>query len=245
MRKRLLLSGFAALVLAVALGGAALAGGGGGFGGPGAIKFQDVSASASLFDSSGNLIFLSVDRGIQTFRLRGVSGPPIMVGPETVVSYYGNNASTGQFFNGCLIVPDPSFTVASGLASAQLKIDPSIETACPGSLVAADAGGRPGLGGVTPDGGGGGGGGDAAGAITADLTWTSNGAVTDFSVTTSSRCQGAVAHAVSSSNNTYANVTGSLSLLTDIQPQGQFDTISTFDTTEVITGTFSNACTGA
>jgi hypothetical protein len=240
MHKRIVLSSVVAALSLVALGGAALAAGGG-FGGAGTFSFTDLSASAQLTDSSGTFLFLNVDRGMQTFKQRGVAGPPAIVGPMTVLSYSEQSADGSTFSFGCFVIPDSAFTVASGLATATLNVDPSIETPCPGFLVPAGAGGRPGLSGITPDAGGGGGGGGTP--ITANLVWTSNGAVTTSSMTNTSRCQGAVAHAVGTSTNTFASLSGNVSLLADVQTQ--FAQISNFNTREVITNSFSAACVGA
>ncbi len=241
MRKRLLFASVVAALSVVALGGAVLASGSPGFGTPGTTKFQDLSVNAPLSDSNGTVLFINVDRGVQTFKLRGVTGPPVMFGPETVLNYFGSSPDGTVFFTGCFVIPDSAFTVASGLSTATLKVDPSIETPCPGFLIPAGAGGRPGLSQVVPDGGGGGGGGGEP--ITANLVWTSNGAVTNASDVFSSRCQGALAHSVGSSANTFASVSGSVSVLVDVT--NQYAAIESFSTTEVTTGTFSNACTGA
>jgi hypothetical protein len=240
MHTRLVLSSILAALSVVAMGGAVLAGGGG-FGSPGTTRFQDLSATAQLSDSNGTGLFIGVDRGVQTFKMRGATGPPVMFGPETVLNYFGNSPDGTTFFSGCFVIPDSAFTVASGLASATLKVDPSIEIPCPGLLIPAGSGGRPGLSGVAPDATGGGGAGGTP--ITVNLVWTSNGAVTASSDTSNSRCQGAFAHSSSNSDNTFASVSGSVSLLADVTTQ--FASISTFSTTEVISGTFSNACTGA
>jgi hypothetical protein len=237
MHKRFVFSAIVSIVSVVAMGGAVLAAGGG-FGGPGTIKFQDLSASAQFTDSSGTFLFLSVDRGMQTFKLRGAGGT-VMVGPETVLNYFGNDA-LGNSINGCFVIPDSRFTVASGLSTATLNVDPSVETPCPGFLVPAGAG-RPGLSGVVPNAGGGGGGGLTP--ITANIVWTSNGAITSSNNTSSTRCQGTVSHNVGSSDSTFASVAGSLSLLTNVS--AGYATISDFTNTTVTTGFFSNACTGA
>jgi hypothetical protein len=239
MHKRLVLSSAVAALSLVALGGAAVLAAGGGFGTPGTTTFHDVSASAQLTDSSGTFLFISVDRGVQTFKPRA-GGPPAMFGPMTILNYSENSADGSTFSFGCFVIPDSAFTVASGLSTATLNVDPTIETPCPGFLIPAGAGGRPGLAGVVPDAGGGGGGGTP---ITANLVWKSNGAVTSFNITTSSRCQGAVAHAVGSSTSTFASLSGSVSLLADLQTQ--FAQISDSSTREVITNTFSAACVGA
>jgi hypothetical protein len=78
--------------------------------------------------------------------------------------------------------------------------------------------------------------------ITAKLNWTSNGAVTSFTFNSTSRCQTAVAHTVGSSTNTFASVSGTVSVLVDVFPQ--YAAINQNDSTLVTTGTFSPACTG-
>jgi hypothetical protein len=239
MRKRFLFVSLVAAAAMVAAGSVVLAAGGG-FGQPGTTTFKDLSASAELTDSTGTFLFLSVDDGVQTFKLRGVSGPPVMTGPETVLTYFTSSPS-GSFASGCFVIPDSSFRVASDLSSATLVVDPSIETPCPGMLLPADGGGRPGLAGPAPDAGGGGGG--FSQPITANLTWTSNGAVTNLDITTNSRCQNAVAHSVGSNTFTFTSVSGSVSPVLDLTTQ--FSSIDQSSTTEVTTNTFSTACTGA
>ena len=238
MRKHLALSGLLAGVGLLAVGAVVMASGGG-FGAPGTYKFTDVNASATLTDSSGNFLFINVDRGMQTFRPKG-GGTPVVVGPETVLNFSGFDATGGSLF-GCYVIPDSSFVVASGLTSANLNVDPSQETPCPGFLIPAGAGGRPGFAGVVPNAGGGGGGGGTP--ITANLTWTSNGAVTTFHVTTNSRCQSASAVTNGGSLNTFASLSGSLSLIPNYIKLTA--AIGSFDSTQVINGTFSAACTGA
>jgi hypothetical protein len=237
MRKTFLLSAVVAAVVVLAGGGAVLAAGG--FGTPGTTKFHDFDAGGQLTDSTGSTVFISVHRGVQTFKLRGVSGPPVMVGPETVLSYFADNPD-GSFVSGCLVIPDSRFVVASDLSTATLKVDPSVETPCPGFLIPAGAGGRPGISNIAPDAGGGGGG---TQTITADLTWKSNGAVSSFTYNSTSRCQSSVAHVVGSSKNTFGSVTGTVSLLVDVS--SQYAAVNENSSTEVITGAFSAACTGA
>ena len=116
-----------------------------------------------------------------------------------------------------------------------------METPCGGFLIPAASGGRPGLSGVVPDAGGGGGGGGFT-PITANLVWTSNGAVTTSNGTSNSRCQGTTAQNVFSSTSTIAALSGSVSALTALS--GQFAMIQNFDTRQTVTGQFSNACFG-
>ena len=239
MRKTYFISAVVAASALVAVGGAALAAGGG-FGSPGTYKFHDISAAAGLTDSTGTQLFISVDRGMQTFKVRGVNGPPTMVGPETVLTYTSFNPD-GSFAFGCFVIPDSSFVVGASLATATLKVDPSVEQPCPGVPVPSSAGGRPGLSNVSPEaGGGGGGGGDTP--ITANLIWTSNGAVWSYSFVNSSKCQNAVVHTTGSSQNTSGTVSGSVSVLADLSTV--YSSVGESDNTNVINGTFSNACIG-
>lgn len=240
MRRSVATSALVAAASLLALGGAVLAAGGGGFGTPGTTTYSDVSASADLSDSTGSYLFLYVDRGAQTFKLRGVSGPPVVTGPETVLNYYGSSPD-GSFFTGCYVIPDSSFSVAANLSTASLVVDPTVETPCPGVLLSPDAGGRPGLGGLAPDAGGGGGG--FGQPITANLTWTSNGAVSSFTFDNTSHCQTSVAHATGSSQNTFASVSGTVSGLVDVS--AQYAAIDEFETTQTISNQFSDLCTGA
>ena len=239
MRKRLFVSAAVAALSLVGVGGVALAAGGG-FGSPGTTRFSDVSATALLMDSTGTELSISVDRGMQTFKLRGVAGPPVMVGPETVLNFSGFNPD-GTFINGCVVIPDSAFQVATGLATATLHVDPSVEVQCPGQQIPDGAGGRPGVGNVVPYAGGGGGGGGMT--ITANLTWTSNGAVSTFSFADSMKCQSALAHNVGTSITTFASVTGSTSALVDVSTLTA--SIGVFDNVVTVTSAFSSACIGA
>lgn len=238
MHLRLALTGVTAALAAVAISGAALAAGG--FGGPGTFTFKDTSATAQLTDSTGAFMFIGVDYGMQTFKVRGVNGPPTVTGPETVLNYDVTSADGTFSAFGCFVIPDSSFHVASDLSSATLIVDPSIETPCPGFLITAGAGGRPGLSGVVPDAGGGGGGGGTP--IAVNLVWTSNGAVTVSSSTSNSRCQGTVATNTGTSSSSFASVSGSVSALAGAI--NQFAMIQRFTNRETITGSFSNACIG-
>ena len=238
MHRRFAISGVIAAVTAIALSVAALAAGG--FGGPGTFTFKDTFASAQLTDSTGAFMFINVDFGMQTFKFRGVSGPPIVMGPETVLNYDVMSADGTTTAIGCFVIPDSSFNVAPDLSSATLKVDPSIETACPGFSIPAGAGGRPGISGVVPDAGSGGGGGGTP--ITANLVWTSNGAVTVSHNTSNSRCQDVVANSSGTSTSTFDSVSGSTSALLDVVTQ--FAMLQRFSTRETVSGTFSNACIG-
>ena len=238
MHRRFAISGVIAAVTAVALSGAALAAGG--FGGPGTFTFKDTFASAGLTDSTGAFMFINVDFGMQTFKFRGVNGPPIVMGPETVLTYNVMSSDGTTTAAGCFVIPDSSFHVAADLSSATLNVDPGIETPCPGFPIPPGAGGRPGISAIVPDGGSGGGGGGTP--ITANLVWTSNGALTVSNNTSNSRCQDVVANSNGSSTSTFDSVSGSTSALHDVSTL--FAMLQRFSTRETISGTFSFACLG-
>src|SRR6266567_1959993 len=122
MRKTYFISAVVAASALIAVGGAALAAGGG-FGSPGTTRFSDVSASAQLSDSTGAGMFISIDRGMQTFKQRGVAGPPVMVGPETVLNYDSFGADGSFIAGGCFVIPDSRFQVAADLSTATLNVD--------------------------------------------------------------------------------------------------------------------------
>jgi hypothetical protein len=236
MRVRIFLAAGVAAVGAIALAGAAFAAGGG-FGAPGTTAFRDVTAYAGLVDTSNDFLSVSVDRGVQTFLPKG-GGGPVMTGPQTTLSY-SETLANGTVTGGCFIIPDSAFAVSSGLATAVLKADPTVETPCPGVLVPAGAGGRPGLVNVVPEAGGGGGG----MPITVDLVWTSNGAIMSGNGTSNSRCQGVSTHAIFSSTSTFASVSGTADGLTG-PPSTQYATVQILNNVETISGVFSNACLG-
>lgn len=235
MRIRFVLGAAVAVTSALAVATAAFAAGGG-FGSPGTTRFHDLSASAEFSDNTGATMFISADYGMQTFKLRGVNGAPFVVGPETVLNFSGNLAD-GTPLGGCWVIPDSSFKVASGLASATLDVDPTVESPCQGIPIAAANGGRLGLKGVVPDAGGGGGGGIP---VTAHIVWSSNGAITTSSIAIETRCQTGTSHTTGSTTSTPAVVTGGISLMPD--STGQFGSIYDSSTMQVISATFASAC---
>lgn len=239
MRKRVLFGGVTAAVTAVAVAGVALAAGGG-FGSPGTTTFHDVTATAEFFDAAGGVVFINADYGMQSFKTRGVNGPPVIVGPETVLNVSGNLDDQTPVF-GCFVIPDSSFAVAPGLASATLNVDPSIEAPCPGLQIPAANGGRPGFTGVVPFAGGGGGGGGTT--FTGHVVWTSNGVLTTSNLTIETRCQAATAHTTDSVTSTPTLVTGGVSLLDGAD--GQFGSLQDSRSKQVIASAFSSACFSA
>ena len=238
MRRDVFLGGVIATALTAAGAGAALAAGGG-FGSPGTTTFHDVSASAEFFDNAGGFLFITADYGIQSFRDRGASGPPVMVGPETTVNLSGNLDDGTPVFS-CFVVPDSSFVVTPGLAKATLDVDPSIETPCPGFQVSPANGGRPGFTGVVPLAGGGGGGGST---FTAHVVWTSNGVLTTSNLAIQTRCQSATSHTTEVATSSPAVMTGAIDRLPDAS--GQFGNIQDSHSRQVITVAFSSACFSA
>lgn len=249
MFRRVLSIGVFGGLLSLGLSGSVLAdSGGGGFGAPGNHTFTDVSANAGFIDSVG-FISLNVDRGMQTFKLKNTSGPPAMVGPETVLNVFvalvpPAPGQPGGFESGCFVIPDSAFTVASGLASAALIVGPAQETVCPGQPIPAAAGGRPGLSAPAPLGGtGGGGGGGTISSVTVNLTWSSNGVISTSRFTFGNKCLTFVSNTQGDSQSTVARATGTVSLLSNAAIL-QFGSIAQFDSTQVITGSLSPACIG-
>lgn len=248
MLRRILSLGVFGGLLSLGLSASALAGGGGGFGAPGTNTFTDVSANAAFVDSVG-FVSLNVDRGMQTFKMKNTSGPPVMVGPETVLNVFvalvpPAPGQPGGFEFGCFVIPDSAFTVATGLASAALIVSPAQETPCPGELIPAAAGGRPGFSAPAPLGGeGDGGGGTMISSVTVNLTWSSNGVISTSRFTFGNKCLTFVSSAQGDSQSTVATATGTVSLLSNAAIF-QFGSIAQFDSTQVSTGSLSPACIG-
>lgn len=244
MFRRLLSIGGLAGLFTVTVAATVVAGGGG-FGAPGINSFTDTSAQASSSDSSGSFVGIFVDRGMQTFKLKQTAGPPLLQGPETVLSVVIESPTSFQ--QGCWIIPDSAFSVASNLSSASLTATPAIETPCPGMLVSAAKGGRPGLQAPVPNGGGGCGM-DCGGpppipSVTVSLNWTSNGAVWNNRFTNNSRCDTFNSTAQGDNQSAFSTATGSVSLVSSpiFDP---FANVSNFDVTQTVNGTLTPACGG-
>jgi hypothetical protein len=172
MNKRIftgaILSGVVSVVLA---GSAAAGGGGGGFLPPGTYHFTDTSAFADISRPDGTFAFVSVDRGTHHFQLKkGSTLPPGFIAINGTVVNMGIHQPDGSFLNGCWVIPDSDFTVASGLTSASLHTTVPAASNCPGFEAVI------GTAGVTPKGSGGGG--TLPGPLTISLDWTSLGTIT-------------------------------------------------------------------
>src|SRR5260370_28221438 len=114
---RRLLPVAAAALCSIALAGSALAQGFGPT--PGHTQFSDTNASADLFDSTGSIHSnSSADRGMQIFKAKQTSGPPIVMGPATMLNLEVDVPNGFAF--GCWIIPDSAFTVSGDLSSAPL-----------------------------------------------------------------------------------------------------------------------------
>jgi hypothetical protein len=129
-----------ALTLLLVLAGSALAGGVG-FPPPGSYTFNDTSASASYRISppgpagGGDIVFLGVDRGLQTFRPRGSdeNGSQLVTQAGTMLNLSASLSSTNTFESGCWIIPDAVFAVTDKLHSASLAVEITDQTPlCPG-----------------------------------------------------------------------------------------------------------------
>ena len=178
-----------AVGVAVSLGAGvtiATVGASGGFGqGAGTFTFTDTSAIASAFNPvDGSSINVSVDRSTFVFRQR--PGGALQTGVMTVLSIGQEvpNPDPTQpptFNSACLVIPDSDFTVSSDLRTATLATA-NQSTVCPFFLAPVN-------GAVASDkGGGGGGGGSIPLPISANVTWTGNGAETVSQDNGTTRC---------------------------------------------------------
>jgi len=169
-------------LFSIALAGSAVAGGGGWPPVPGTYKATDTSATADLvgattivcypqkgcFPEPSEFAYVSVDRGLHTFKPRG-GGAPLVQQSGTMLNFYFSTVS-GTNVSGCWMIADGDFTVASDLSSASLSTTVQGESNCPGAPLAVSSTNV-----VTGKGGVGGGG--TTGPITLNLSWTYNGVV--------------------------------------------------------------------
>lgn len=169
-------------LFSVALAGSAVAGGGGWPPVPGNYQMVDTSANASLvgppttvctpkgcYPQPSDFAYVSVDRGLHTFKPRG--GTQLVQQSGTMLTLYMFSA-TGPSVDGCWIIADSDFAVAKDLSSATLSTTVPGASNCPGSPLAVSSTNV-----VTGKGGGGGGGGGGTGPITLNLSWTYKGVV--------------------------------------------------------------------
>lgn len=212
MFKRVLPIAGALGVLTVALATSAAAGGGGGFGGPGSFKFDDSNAYANFVDSTGTVYStVSVDRGMQSFKLRHTPGAPVVEQFGTVLNVI---EQSGKSFNfGCWVIPDSAFVVANDLSSASLNVHATSDLLCPGYYIGGAAGGKPGLQSAFGYGGGGGGGSSLITDITVNLTWTGNGALWHNDGQQLSHCQSYTNTFHNSFDYEFSTASGSLGAL--------------------------------
>ncbi len=206
MIRRLLPVATIAGALALALGGSAAAGGGG-FLPPGTYHFTDTSAFAGLSDSTNTTsAFVSVDRGRHHFALRqGSILPPGFIAVTGTVLNVSINQPDGTFLNGCWIIPDSDFIVASGLQTASVNATVPAASNCPGFEVAVGSAG------VTPHGGQGGGG--LPGPLTVAVTWNSLGAIASSHASFGTVCEQSSMQNTSETQSTSSTASGTLSLV--------------------------------
>jgi hypothetical protein len=208
---RRLLPVAAAAFCSIALAGSALAQG---FGPPpGHSQSSDTNAFADLFDSTGSIhANPSVDRGMQTFKAKQASGPPVVMGPATMLNLEVDVPNGFAF--GCWIIPDSAFTVSGDLSSATLTttVTPGVGE-CPGPSLSAATGARPGLEALSlqalQEGSPGSFG--YIGPVQVGLTWTFLGAVTKSRFTSNASCAGFISNAQGSDDQAFANASATLS----------------------------------
>ncbi len=261
---RRLLSLAAAALCSIALAGSALAQS---FGPPpGHSQSTDTNAFADLFDSTGSIhANPSVDRGMQTFKAKQASGPPVVMGPATMLNLEVDVPNGFAF--GCWIIPDSAFNISRDLSSATLTatVTPGVSE-CPGPPLAAATGARPGLEALSlqplqegPPGSFG-----FIGPVQIGLTWTFLGAVAKSRFTNNASCASFISNAEGSDQRAFANATATLSatIATFLPPPtnglppmsgppvalshtsltSDFAAIEQFSIDQVVSGTLSQAC---
>jgi hypothetical protein len=170
-------------LFSIALAGSAVAGGGGWPPAPGTYRMMDTAANANLvgpstivcfppkgcFPEPSAFAYVTVDRGLHTFKPRG-SAPPVQQS-GTMLNLYLFGPSVPSV-SGCWIIADGDFTVAKDLSGASLSTTVPGDSNCPGTPLAVSSTNV-----VTGKGGGGGGGAATTGPITLNLSWTYKGIV--------------------------------------------------------------------
>lgn len=259
---RRLLPVAAAALCSITLAGSALAQGFGPT--PGRSQVSDSNAFADLADSTRSIhANPSVDRGMQTFKAKEASGPPIVMGPATMLNL-GVDVPNGFAF-GCWIIPDSAFSVSPDLSSATLTVTltPGVSE-CPGPPLAAATGARPGLEALSlqPLGGGPPGSFGFIGPVQIGVTWTSLGAVFRSRFTNNASCDSFISNAQGTDERAFAHATATLSatIATFSPPKGlppmpgppvvlsntsltsDFAAIDQSSISQVVSGTLSPAC---
>lgn len=233
-------------LFSIALAGSAVAGGGGWPPAPGTYKTTDTSATADLVAGSTivcypqkgcypqptDLAYVSVDRGLHTFKPRG--GKTLIQQTGTMLNFYFSTAS-GTNASGCWMIADDDFTVAKDLSSASLVTTVQGESNCPGTPLAVSSTNV-----VTPKGGGGGGGG-TVGPITLNLSWTYKGVVSharnDDTLTCGSFKTVAKQDSDHATATSQGDITGASASLTS-----QFASIDHSSSNQIVKGTPVDAC---
>jgi hypothetical protein len=261
---RRLLPVAAAALCSITLAGSALAQG---FGPPpGRSQVSDTNAFADLADSTRSIHANPfVDRGMQTFKAKEAAGPPVVMGPATMLNL-GVEVPNGFAF-GCWIIPDSAFSVSPDLSSATLTatVTPGVSE-CPGPPLAAATGARPGLEALSlqPLGGGPPGSFGFIGPVQISLTWTSLGAVLKSRITNNVSCASFISNAQGSDERAFANAAAMLSatiptflaptakgvppmpgppvVLNNASLTSDFGAIDQFSIDQVVSGTLSPAC---
>ena len=254
----------AAALCSIALAGSALAQG---FGPPpGHSQSSDTNAFADLFDSTGSIHANPfVDRGMQTFKAKQASGPPIVMGPATMLNLEVDVPNGFAF--GCWIIRDSAFAVSRDLSSATLMttVTPGVGE-CPGPPLSAATGARPGLEALSlqPLGGGPPGSFGFLGPVQINVTWTFLGAVDRSRFTNNESCAGFISNVQGSDQRAFANATATLSatiatfqppsteaqpplpgppvVLSNLSLTSDFAAIDESSIDQIVSGTLSPAC---
>ena len=200
-----------AAICSIALAGSALAQG---FGPPpGHSQVSDTNAFADLADSTRSIHANPfVDRGMQSFKAKQASGPPVVLGPATMLNLEVDVPNGFAF--GCWIIPDSAFTVSHDLSGATLTatVTPGVGE-CPGPPLSAATGARPGLEALSlqPLGGGPPGSFGFIGPVQIGVTWTFLGSVFKSRFTDNASCDSFISNAQGSDERAFAHATAILS----------------------------------
>lgn len=201
---------------------------------------------------------------MQTFKAKQASGPPIVMGPATMLNLEVDVPN--GFAVGCWIIPDSAFTVTGDLSSATLTttVTPGLSE-CPGPPLSGATGARPGLAALSlqplqegPPGSFG-----FIGPVQISLTWTFLGAIDKSRFTSNESCAGFISNVEGSDRRAFANAMATLSatiatfqlppkgvpplpgppiVLSDVSLTSDFASIDQSSIDQVVSGTLSPAC---
>jgi hypothetical protein len=242
---RLVTVGGGLTALSLAFAGSALAGGGG-FPPPGSYALKDTGAFASYEIAppgpitGGDYVYLSVDRGVQTFRPRDPNGDGngVITQAGTMLNLSASLSSTNTFEYGCWMIPDSAFAVGDNLHGASLAVHITDQTPlCPGIPTGPAA--ALGKGVVSPKGGGGG----VTFPLPLDVnaSWTWKGLIGSSRDTNSFKCGVLSVKSDSSRDSAMSTSTGTVSGISGT-PSDSFAQVARSESKMSVKGTLPVNC---